>query len=301
MSANSSIEWTDATWNPVRGCTKVSAGCKNCYAERFAERWRGIKGHPFEQGFDVRLVPEALELPLKWRKPRRIFVNSVSDLFHKDVPFRFIHEVWGIMRQTPQHTYQILTKRADRMLEVVSQIRAMEAMGYAKGFYSHVHLGVSVEDQRAADERIPHLLKTPAAVRFLSCEPLLGPVDLQYPAFNGADSLGRLEGLHWAIAGGESGPGARPMHPDWARSLRDQCQAAGVPFFFKQWGEWTPGENVPDDRRYPSVIHFNGKWDECTDDWLVEQDHGPILYRVGKAKAGRLLDGSEHNEFPRSK
>ncbi len=219
MSLASTIEWTDATWNPVRGCSKVSPGCKHCYAETFAERWRGIPGHPYEQGFDLRLVPDKLAEPLRWRKPRRVFVNSMSDLFHEEVPSQFVHKVFRTMRLADWHTFQILTKRAGRMREVLSDLAASEAVA------DHVWLGVSVEDRKHGLPRIEELRRTPARVRFLSVEPLLedlGPID--------------LTGIHWVIVGGESGPGARPMKPDWVVGVRERCSAAGVPFFFKQWG-----------------------------------------------------------------
>lgn len=214
MSDNSTIEWTDATWNPVRGCTKISPGCKHCYAETFAERWRGIPGHAYEQGFDLRLVPKVLTKPLTWAKPRTIFVNSMSDLFHEGVPDAYIVRVWETMRLADWHTYQVLTKRAERMSKVAYPIPLEQ-----------VWLGVSVEDRKYGVPRIEHLRRTPAAVRFLSVEPLL-------------EDLGTLDlrGIHWVIAGGESGPGAREMRPEWARSVRDQCAEQGVPFFFKQWG-----------------------------------------------------------------
>lgn len=263
MSDQSKIAWTDATWNPVRGCTKVSAGCANCYAERFAERWRGIPGHPFEQGFDIRLVPEALNLPIRWRKPRRIFVNSVSDLFHPEVPFDYVDMVFGVMAacrfdrrgEGPGHVFQILTKRADRMAEYLStdRRRAWAYSGAQRGggedpdpmfdqidmgptVLPHVWLGVSVENQAAADERIPHLLATPAAVRFVSCEPLLGPVDLSMPEFYQDDRYGPQRWVDWVIVGGESGPKARPCDVAWIRSIVDQTKAAGVPCFVKQMG-----------------------------------------------------------------
>jgi protein gp37 len=220
VSDRSAIEWTDATWNPVRGCDKVSPGCKHCYAEVFAERWRGVPGHPFEQGFDLRLVPEALSKPLGWRAPRRIFVNSMSDLFHEDIPDDYIGKVFDVMASCPQHQFQLLTKRAARMFEWVND-----------NFHPHlpnVWVGVSVENQKYADERIPYLMGTPAAVRFLSIEPLLGPV-LLGEAWDPAR-------INWVIVGGESGAGAREMKAEWVRSLRDECVAAGVAFFFKQWG-----------------------------------------------------------------
>jgi protein gp37 len=214
MSDGSSIEWTDATWNPVRGCTKISPGCKHCYAETFAERFRGVPGHPFEQGFDLRLVPDALDLPLRWRSPRRIFVNSMSDLFHEDVPEEFIQRVFEVMRQASHHQFQVLTKRSARMVELAATIDCPD----------NVWMGVSVE---SADYtvRIDDLRKVRAAVRFISVEPLLGPIP-RLP----------LRGIHWVIVGGESGPRARPMDPSWVRSIRDQCAKAEVPFFFKQWG-----------------------------------------------------------------
>ncbi len=214
MSINSKIEWTDATWNPVTGCDKVSPGCKNCYAATFAERWRGVPGHPYRQGFDLRLWPERLELPFRWSKPCRIFVNSMSDLFHADVPFSFLQAVFATMRRSPRHTFQILTKRAERLAELAPAI----------DWPPNVWMGVSIEN----DEwvwRADHLRRVPAAVRFLSLEPLLGPLS----------SLA-LSGIDWAIVGGESGPRARPMEAGWVREIRDRCVAAGVPFFFKQWG-----------------------------------------------------------------
>jgi protein gp37 len=214
VSDGSSIEWTDATWNPVRGCTKISPGCKNCYAERFSERFRGVEGHPFEQGFDLRLVPSFLELPLRWRTPRRIFVNSMSDLFHEDVPYDFIARVFDVIRRAPRHQFQILTKRAERMAALTSTLHVP----------TNTWLGVSVESAEYTT-RIDALRSTDATIRFLSVEPLLGPIP-HVP----------LDGIHWVIAGGESGPHARPMEPDWVRSIRDQCVGAGVPFFFKQWG-----------------------------------------------------------------
>ncbi len=219
MSDRSRIEWTDASWNPVRGCTKVSPGCAHCYAETFAERFRGVPGHPYEQGFDLRLVPEKLAVPLRWRNPRRIFVNSMSDLFHEGVPDEFIISVARVMQAANWHTYQVLTKRAERMREMLSG-----ALGFA-GQLPQVWWGVSVENRSHGLPRIEQLRAAPAAVRFLSVEPLLedlGAVDLR--------------GMSWVIVGGESGCGARPINAGWVRSLRDQCGVAGVPFFFKQWG-----------------------------------------------------------------
>lgn len=225
MADNSSIEWTDATWNPVTGCTKITAGCDNCYAARFAERFRGVSGHPFENGFDLTLRPERVLQPLKWRRSRMIFVNSMSDLFHKGVPDRFVDVVFDTMEQADWHTFQLLTKRSPRMQKYLTQRYATKLPP------AHIWCGVSVEDARGA-ARIEHLRNSPSAVRFLSIEPLIGPV-------GSVD----LSGIHWVIAGGESGPSARVMHIDWAREVRDECRRQSVPFFFKQWGGFRPKSN----------------------------------------------------------
>lgn len=219
MSIQSKIEWTDATWNPIRGCTKISPGCKHCYAERFAERFRGVKDHPFEQGFDLRLIPEKLADPLRWGDPKMVFVNSMSDLFHEAVPLSCISQVAATMRLARWHTYQVLTKRSERLREVLCGPFAALAKE------EHIWWGVSVEDRKYGLPRIADLQSTPAAVRMLSVEPLL-------------EDLGELplQGISWVIVGGESGPGARPLHESWVLSILDQCEAANVPFFFKQWG-----------------------------------------------------------------
>jgi protein gp37 len=219
MATLTKIEWTDSTWNPVRGCTKVSPGCKFCYAERFAERFRGVRGHPFEQGFDLRLVPEKLAEPLRWKTPRMIFVNSMSDLFHEGVPDEYIEWVARVMVHANWHTYQVLTKRSERM----SQLLRTKLEFAAK--QRHIWWGVSVEDRRYGVPRIEHLQQSGARMKFLSVEPLL-------------EGLGRINlgEIDWMIVGGESGPGARPLKAEWVRSLRDQCQRANVRFFFKQWG-----------------------------------------------------------------
>lgn len=222
MADNSLIEWTDATWNPVTGCTKITRGCDNCYAQRIAERFRGVAGHPFEQGFDLKLRPERLAQPLSWKRPRMVFVNSMSDLFHKHVPSTFIDDVFDTMEQADHHVFQILTKRSSLMR---SYLRRRYGDGMAP---QHIWCGVSVEDE-AALARVRHLRKAQATTRFLSVEPLLGPiVDLC------------LEGIDWVIVGGESGPRARPMEQHWVTAIRDQCQYERVPFFFKQWGGRTP-------------------------------------------------------------
>jgi len=219
VSLNSQIEWTDATWNPVRGCTKISPGCKHCYAETFAERFRGVKGHPYEQGFDLKLVPEKLTEPLTWRSPKLVFVNSMSDLFQTGVPDEYVKAVTEVMATANWHTFQVLTKRSERLRGMLqTDLEEFAHLG-------HVWWGVSVEDRKYGVPRIEHLRDAPAKVRFLSIEPLLedlGPID--------------LSGISWVIVGGESGPGARPMRKEWVVSIQKQCREYDVPFFFKQWG-----------------------------------------------------------------
>jgi protein gp37 len=212
--AATKIEWTDATWNPVRGCSKVSPGCKHCYAERFAERFRGVPWHPFKQGFDLRLVPEKLGEPLRVKKPQRIFVNSMSDLFHEGVPVEYIRQVFEVMNTANWHEYQVLTKRAERLENLNGVIE----------WAPHIWMGVSVENSDYL-WRIDHLRRTNAHVKFLSIEPLLGPIRKL-----------NLHGIDWVIVGGESGPGARPMNKEWVIDIRDQCVRSRVAFFFKQWG-----------------------------------------------------------------
>ncbi len=226
MSSQSSIEWTDSTWNPVRGCTKLSPGCKHCYAQTFAERFRGVKGHPYELGFDLRTAPERLADPLKWTNPRMIFVNSMSDLFHEGVPDEYIEQVCEVMSLANWHTFQVLTKRSKRLSTLLSgRFRRFAEM-------SHIWWGVSVENRKHGLSRIDDLRAAPASVRFLSIEPLL-------------EGLGTLDlaGISWVIVGGESGPGARPLEINWVRSVRDQCKKSKVPFFFKQWGGVRKKEN----------------------------------------------------------
>jgi protein gp37 len=219
MSEKSTIEWTDATWNPIRGCTKISPGCKHCYAETFAERFRGVPGHPYEQGFDLKLVPEKLSEPLRWSSSKTVFVNSMSDLFHERVPDDYIEKVVRVMERANWHTYQVLTKRSERLRDLL-----LTKLSFATEL-DHIWWGVSVEDKKYGVPRIAHLRQAPAAVRFLSVEPLL-------------EDVGKLElrGIHWVIVGGESGAGARPMKEEWVMSVRQQCRSARVPFFFKQWG-----------------------------------------------------------------
>lgn len=362
MSDKTKIEWTDATWNPVTGCTKVSTGCDHCYAETIATRFAGTSAYP--NGFQVTLRPERLDQPIRWKRPRRIFVNSMSDLFHTDVPDEFIAQVFAVMVLAPRHTFQVLTKRPARMRALLNSgkfrdliwTQATLVMGRHDLAARHfawplpsVWLGVSVEDQKTADLRIPLLLDTPAAVRFLSCEPLLGPVDLRdhvdrwteddpgtcdWGHCNRAaiavrrdfshEDLGYVSmlpvcaahrGIDWVIVGGESGRGARPMHPDWARSLRDQCVAADVPFLFKQWGEWAPDEWIDGEgNRHVGpkpvaadprslVMHRAGltaltpanphdPWEKGHPGWRT------VMRRVGKKAAGRELDGRTWDEYP---
>ena len=294
------IEWAEETWNPVTGCTPISPGCANCYAQRMANRLAGRFGYPAENPFHVTLHPDKLKDPLKWKKPRQVFMCSMGDLFHEDVPDAFITDVFDQMYRAKHHTYLLLTKRSERMRWF------FQANGplIGKDPEPNIWLGVTAENQEQADKRIPVLLQTPAAVRFVSVEPMLGPIILssQYydylqgwnvypehdPSCDGSCSAGRCpvpvqyetEKLDWVICGGETGPGARPMHPDWARSLRDQCKAAGVSFFFKQWGEWYPDKKGIYERG-DSAIFGN-----------------TVVHRVGKKAAGRLLDGREWNEMP---
>lgn len=301
MSDKSKIEWCDATWNPVTGCTKVSEGCRNCYALTFAERWRGTPGHYFENGFDITLRPDKLDQPYRWKRPRKVFVNSMSDLFHDDIPDDFIWNVFQVMARCPQHTFQVLTKRPERMMQMFKNrywrdfgdIRALVIEGWHTEtdmpFLPNVWLGTSVENQQVADERIPLLIQTPAAVRFLSCEPLLGRVDLSGWQFTDEQGEPIKPPIDWVIAGGESGPKARPVHPEWIRELRDCCQASGTSFFFKQWGEWLDFQEATCPDRVP---HSALKRDIHT------FEDGTEMIRVGKHNAGRLLDGREHNAFP---
>lgn len=271
MADKTSIEWTQATWNPTTGCDRVSAGCDHCYALTLAKRLKAMGAAKYQTdgdprtsgpGFGLAVHEDALTIPLRWRRPRRVFVNSMSDLFHDRVPDEFVADTFAVMALAPRHTFQVLTKRHARMRSLLASKRFAALVRnrvYSRHPYGkpadlplpNVWLGVSVEDQRWADIRIPALLGTPAAVRWISAEPLLGPVSLEVPPFwcygHGCPTTEcpndlhlRRQGIDWVVVGGESGPDARPMHPDWARSLRDQCMGAGVPFLFKQWGGRTP-------------------------------------------------------------
>lgn len=296
--ADSKIEWTDKVWNPVVGCTRVSAGCDNCYAVRQSFR-NAEMGHAKYEGLTVlngkgdrhfngvvRTVEEALEIPLRWKKPRKVFVNSMSDLFHKDVPDEFIDRVCAVMALCPQHTFQVLTKRPERVPGYVGGgTKRIEAIGervWARGGgmswpLPNVLLGFSAENQECFNERWPHV-KTVGEMgwrTWLSAEPLLGPIVLP------PDAVWAGSGLKWIIAGGESGPSARPMQPEWARGLRDQCAAAGIPYLFKQWGAWGPRE--------AAVERYGPDYDP---------ENGVLLAKLGKKAAGRVLDGRTWDEFP---
>lgn len=352
MADNTKIEWTDATWNPVNGCSLASPGCTNCYAMKQAHRVpqrRGLTRHT-SGGMvwtgEVRFDEAKLTQPLHWKRPRRIFVCAHGDLFHDAVPDEWIDRVFAVMALCPQHTFQVLTKRSARMLEYARRAQPCGEHwlaghdGTAGVIWPlpNVWLGVSVEDQTRADERIPDLLATPAAVRWISAEPLLGPVDLTVyrddqliEALTGDRQDGvimradfSLVGINskfsngpkidWVVVGGESGPGARPMHPDWARTLRDQCAAAGVPFFFKQWGEFMPVVAVSNDsggvdfvppmpltnimrwRRWDGEQSRTARKGESVGEFF---EPGTLAVPLGKRAAGRLLDGTEHNATPK--
>lgn len=344
MSTSTSIEWTESTWSPATGCTKVSPGCEHCYIERqppFYMARRRFDGPGIGASTGVLLHPERLGVPLKWRKPRRIFVCSMADLFHKDVPDTYIAQVWATMAAAPRHTFQVLTKRHDRMHSLLSdpefpdfvetyvnQIGASPCDGVPVWPLPNVHLMVTAEDQKRAELRIPVLLETPAAVRGVSLEPLLGPIRLHkhwlHPVMRDPspenNALGRRIGkangvgfIDWVIVGGESGPKARPMHPKWAQSLRDQCTAAGVPFHFKQWGEWAPVPwKAPDGATHAFT---GGLYQDDEGQWVenfMALGHNPMsierddttppgaqgMRRLGKKAAGRELDGRIWDEYP---
>ena len=280
------IEWTDETWNPVTGCSPVSAGCTNCYARRMATRLRGRYGYPQDEPFKVTLHPDRLNQPLHWRKPRMIFVCSMGDLFHKDVSFEYQLSIFGTMQQAEQHTFIILTKRPEQMKELIGRGDSDTGIDLSDSF--NIWLGVSVEDQKMADERIPILLQVPAAVRVVSIEPMLGAIDLHYtytPKWT--DVHGKINSrvlfppIHWVVCGGETGPGARPMNPGWVRKVRDQCVEAGVPFFLKSNGVW-----IPDMLADPAMQETH------------QFPDGMMMSRSTKKRADRLLDGREWNEIP---
>jgi protein gp37 len=291
------IEWATESWNPITGCSPVSEGCQNCYARRMANRLRGRFGYPEDEPFKVTFHSDKLEQPLHWKKPRMIFVCSMGDLFHENVNFMSIletlHQVWANHR----HVFLILTKRPRRMMDYFEWNASQN--GWTPNRLSNLWLGVSVENQQRADERIPILLQIPATKRFASIEPMLGPVDIYKhldPLYKDKDGPFNTQQakpkIDWVIVGGESGPGARPMHPDWPRSVRDQCQEAGIPFFFKQWGEWKPHS----ERLGGGIFLKPDGMKTCQGDYW--DGHAAAMDRVGKKTAGRLLDGREWNERP---
>ena len=332
MGDKTGIEWTDATWNPVTGCTKVSPGCKHCYAKRVFPRVYGrqIINHvdgPRPRVFEnVWTHPDRLPMPIHWRRPRRIFVNSMSDLFHENVPFGFVDEVLAVAVLSPQHTFQILTKRAERMFNyfdydlriryVVQAIYNLARQEKIKDIpqwdwpLRNVHMGISAENQETYDERVHWLNKTPARVRWISAEPLLGPIDMNLESKvpsgqeSELDNPDRLDLVDWVVVGGESGPEARPMHPEWVAQIRHECQRAGVPFLFKQWGEWTsqPTHKQLDDEcigadtvllKLDGTQHGWGRSDNTPFD-----GSDACMYRIGKRAAGRVFDGVTWNQYP---
>ena len=315
----SKIEWTEKTWNPITGCTKISAGCANCYAERMSHRLAGRFGYPADDPFRVTFHPDKLEEPLHWKTPRRVFVCSMGDLFHEKVSDEWLAEIWSVMLRCPQHTFQILTKRPAACRWWIDlhygrfDVRCIEPP-------QNIWLGVTAENQTEADKRIPILLDIPAAVRFVSIEPMLGGIDISpyLPCevdSGGYDPQGHsinvwMPGIDWVIVGGETGPGARPMHPDWARSVRDQCQEAGVPFFFKGWGVaiyWEHTNKTEEAYTFPIWKSTNNQervhnpWD-LFGGWQYDNCHRikPELYseHIGKKRAGRLLDGQLWEQYP---
>lgn len=328
MGAKTNIAWTDATWNPTTGCSHVSAGCSGCYAERMAPRlhamgqtdaYTTLPWTAQNAKENVFLHPDRLQLPMSWKKPKRIFVNSMSDVFHERIPVEFIVKIFQTMANCPQHIFQILTKRPERMQKILSDESFWQQIPHvlgkppvmnARGFYykpecynpmdfkalKNVHLGTSAEDERWYQERWPYVVNTPAFVRWLSLEPLLGPIEL---------SIGRFNQIDWVVVGGESGPRARPMNPAWARALRDECQMRRIPFHFKQWGEWAPMSEeregyiraeAPDDM-VDRVIFPNGAHMFV----IINGNNGidaTLIHRYGKMAAGRELDGRTWDEWP---
>lgn len=302
----SKIEWTQETWNFIVGCTMVSPGCQNCYAmrmawrlmhnqataDKYAETARKTEGGKIQWTGKINIDEDRLTYPLTVKKPTIFFVNSMSDLFHEDVPFVTIDRAFDYMNAADWHTFQVLTKRADIMLKWFKWKEAGNGFKFEEWPLQNVWIGVTAENQQAADERIPLLLQVSAAVRFVSCEPLLGEIDFEKvptSSLQGKDNVFRkINYIDWVIAGGESGPNARPMHPDWVKQIRNQCKAAGIPFFFKQWGEWAPIHELSCNK--PGI---KGK------QWF-NFDPETSVCRVGKKMAGRLLDGIIYNEFPKS-
>ncbi|MCV7175092.1 DUF5131 family protein [Mycolicibacterium sphagni] len=347
MGSKTKIEWTrsddgtpGATWNPATGCTKVSPGCDRCYAETLAERFRGTPGHYYENGFDVTLRPGKLLEPLKWSKPRRIFVNSMSDLFHDQIPDHYIAKVFAVMELAPWHSFQLLTKRHGRMHSLLNSLvfqsqissavnellddgapfpKTWDPEGHKPDWpLPNVWLGVTVENQQWADIRIPLLIDTPATIRWLSIEPMLGPVDLFGvpfaetpgpaiirnsvhwfdPNYGDQHEWDDQPGIDWVVCGGESGRGARPMHPKWATDLMLSCSATGVPFLFKQWGEWRPYLDQSNGHRQPDA-YMNVVGELADEDTALAAGGDWIgMHRLGKSNTGRELDGRLYDEYP---
>lgn len=272
------IEWCQESWNPVTGCSPVSEGCQNCYARRMAQRLKGRYGYPADDPFRVTFHPDRLDQPLKWKKPRLIFVCSMGDLFHSKVKSQWLAHIWSTIHRCPQHFFLLLTKRPERMVNWINTIS-----WYDTETAKNVGLGVTAENQKRADERIPILLQIPAAVRFVSLEPMLGPVDLKPYFFdwNAGLHIKKMDSLIWVICGGETGPGARAMHPDWPRLIRNQCQKARVPFFFKSWGRHVPAESG-------SVYA------------LLDYGEPQFYVKRDKTNNHRLLDGRTWDEYPQN-
>ena len=298
----SKILWTDETWNPITGCTKISPGCQNCYAERMSHRLKGRYGYPADDPFRVTVHESKLWEPYRWKKPRRIFVCSMGDLFHEDVGCHTLNYVFNVMVNNPQHIFQVLTKRPERMRHVMTRWNIADR--------KHIWLGVTAENQEQADKRLPILLSIPAAVRFVSVEPMLGTVSFRWlkinPRPSSTNEYDGLRDLSWVICGGESGQNARPMHPQWAASLRDQCEATGTPFMFKQWGAWYPGRKNQTGKVLS--MYSDGRTCEFTKEAILAEerrsgiDHNhngaTIIQKVGKKAAGRLLDGRTWDGMP---
>lgn len=304
MGSKTKIQWTEATWNPVTGCSKVSEGCRFCYAERESHRFGFTKLPWIAANANTNVVchEDRLKVPMHWKRPRMVFVNSMSDLFHENVPIKFMSKVFEVMSMTPQHTYQILTKRPKRMKTFVTAwiggYHHDESKGLVDGCrmpLKNVWLGVSVEDQKTADERIPILLNTPSAIRWVSAEPLLGPIENMIGLHPDYET-----GLHWVVVGGESGrkdQQVRPMHPDWPISLRDQCVQAHIPYFFKQWGEYLPLIEIQQ-RANKNLDFFSLTHDPKI---LSFENQSMEFWRVGKKAAGRILEGRQWNDYPNLK
>jgi protein gp37 len=313
MAQKSKIEWTTRTWNPITGCTKISEACDNCYAERMAKRFAGLHGYPKENPFNVTIHKNRFLQPAGWSKPCKVFVCSMSDLFHPNIPWGIIYDLFTVMDKYKDFTFQILTKRPKRAKEVLTPI-------YDRlGSLSNVWIGITAENQARFDQRIDHLMEIPAKVRFISCEPMLGAIDMSYYLNGCPEAMGKYNEpdweqtcppLSWVICGGESGPKARPTHPYWIKELQEQCNYSKTPFFFKQWGEWIPrqqwelqGNKISTDQF--GTLSYNGDiFYYQTTTWNGREydknnDFECIMYRVGKKAAGAMIDGKEYKTFPK--